>query len=80
MIGDPVWLELSSGHKFLTLYTEAESNAKAGVIVIHGMGVHPDWGLIGRCGRTCRKRLCHLVGADAGAESRCQGRRISADL
>jgi pimeloyl-ACP methyl ester carboxylesterase len=50
MIGDAVWLELASGHKFLTLYTEAES-AKArdgvGVIVIHGMGVHPDWGLIG---------------------------------
>jgi len=46
MTGDPVWLELSGGHKFLTLYTEA-AGAKAGVIVIHGMGVHPDWGLIG---------------------------------
>jgi len=46
MTGDPVWLEIPSGHKFLTLYTEADS-AKAGVIVVHGMGVHPDWGLIG---------------------------------
>ena len=46
MTGDPVWLEIPSGHKYLTLYTEA-NNAKAGVIVIHGMGVHPDWGLIG---------------------------------
>lgn len=46
LTGDPVWLEISSGHKFLTLYTEA-NKAKAGVIVIHGMGVHPDWGLIG---------------------------------
>lgn len=45
LTGDPVWLELSAGHKFLTLYTEA-SNAKAGLIVVHGMGVHPDWGLI----------------------------------
>lgn len=45
LTGDPVWLELSSGHKFLTLYTEA-ADAKAGVIVVHGMGVHPDWGLI----------------------------------
>src|SRR3989339_458094 len=45
LTGDPVWLELSSGHKFLTLYTEAP-NAKAGVIVVHGMGVHADWGLI----------------------------------
>lgn len=46
LTGDPVWLELPDGHKFLTLYTEAP-NAKAGVIVVHGMGVHPDWGLIG---------------------------------
>ena len=46
MTGDSVWLELSGGHKFLTLYTEA-TDAKAGVIVVHGMGVHPDWGLIG---------------------------------
>lgn len=50
LTGDPVWLELSSGHKFLTLYTEAEAakaKAKVGLILIHGMGVHPDWGLIG---------------------------------
>jgi pimeloyl-ACP methyl ester carboxylesterase len=46
LTGDPVWLELNTGHKFLTLYTEAGA-AKAGVIVVHGMGVHPDWGLIG---------------------------------
>ncbi len=46
LTGDPVWLELNTGHKFLTLYTEA-AEAKAGVIVVHGMGVHPDWGLIG---------------------------------
>ncbi len=45
LTGDPVWLEQSGGHKFLTLYTEAP-NAKAGVIVVHGMGVNPDWGLI----------------------------------
>lgn len=50
LTGDPVWLEIPSGHKFLTLYTEADASkikAKTGVIVIHGMGVHPDWGLIG---------------------------------
>lgn len=50
LTGDPVWLEVlkgpASGRKFLTLYTEAP-NTKAGVIVVHGMGVHPDWGLIG---------------------------------
>lgn len=50
LTGDPVWLEVLqgpySGRKFLTLYT-AVPEAKAGVIVVHGMGVHPDWGLIG---------------------------------
>jgi pimeloyl-ACP methyl ester carboxylesterase len=55
LTGDPVWLELAQGHKFLTLYTEA-SKAKAGVIVVHGMGVHPDWGLIA----SLRQRLPDL--------------------
>ncbi|KAF0101915.1 MAG: hypothetical protein FD187_66 [bacterium] len=45
LVGDPVWLELANGRKYLSLFTEA-SGAKAGVIVLHGLGVHPDWGLI----------------------------------
>ncbi len=45
LTGDPVWMELANGRKFLALYTET-SKAKAGVVVVHGMGVHPDWGLI----------------------------------
>lgn len=45
LTGDPVWLELGNGHKFLSLYTEA-AKPKAGVIIVHGTGVHPDWGLI----------------------------------
>lgn len=44
--GDPVYLELPQGHKFLTIFTEA-NNAKMGLIVVHGLGVHPDWNLIG---------------------------------
>jgi len=46
VVGDPVYLEGRAGHKFLTIYTEAP-NAKAGLVIVHGMGVHPDWGLIG---------------------------------
>ena len=46
VVGDPVYLELKNGHKFLTLFTE-EKDAKAGLIIVHGMGVHPDWGMIG---------------------------------
>jgi predicted alpha/beta-hydrolase family hydrolase len=46
VVGDPVYLELANSHKFLTLFTEAPK-ARAAVIVVHGIGVHPDWGLIG---------------------------------
>lgn len=46
--GDPVWLE-ARGIKFLALYNqpgEAGKTSKRGVILIHGRGVHPAWGLI----------------------------------
>jgi hypothetical protein len=45
VVGDPVYLELKSGRKFLALWTPSPK-ARAGVIVVHGLGVHPDWGLI----------------------------------
>lgn len=45
LTGDPAWLELDNGRKFLSLYTEA-NNARAAAIVVHGLGVHPDWNLI----------------------------------
>jgi pimeloyl-ACP methyl ester carboxylesterase len=45
LTGDPVYLEQANGHKFLGLYTPT-GQAKAGVIVVHGIGIHPDWGLI----------------------------------
>lgn len=45
LVGDPVWLDGSGKQKFLGLYTEA-ANAKGAVILGHGIGVHPDWGLI----------------------------------
>lgn len=45
LVGDPVCLALQSGHKFLAIYAP-NPKAVAGVIVVHGLGVHPDWGLI----------------------------------
>lgn len=45
LVGDPVWLDGPDKHKFLGLYTEAP-NARGAVILGHGIGVHPDWGLI----------------------------------
>ena len=46
VVGDAIYLEQKTGHKFLAIYTQAPK-ARAAVIVVHGMGVHPDWALIG---------------------------------
>lgn len=46
VVGDPVYITDGSGRRFLALYTEAR-NAKAAVILVHGAGVHPDWGPVG---------------------------------
>lgn len=45
LVGDPVRLALPSGRKFLAIHAP-NSKAQAGVVVVHGLGVHPDWGLI----------------------------------
>jgi hypothetical protein len=45
LVGDPVYLAQKNGHKFLAIWAP-NPNAVAGVIVVHGLGVHPDWGLI----------------------------------
>jgi len=54
--GEAVWLEAPRTEKFLGIYTEAPS-AKGAIILAHGLGVHPDFGVIGEL----RTRL-----ADAG--------------
>jgi triacylglycerol esterase/lipase EstA (alpha/beta hydrolase family) len=56
VVGDPVYLQTPRGHhKFLTLFTPVAGTDKA-VIVVHGMGIHPDWGLVG----TLRTELADL--------------------
>ena len=45
LVGDPVQLEMPSGRKFLGIYA-ASRPAVAGLVVVHGLGVHPDWNLI----------------------------------
>ena len=40
--GEAIQLE-ADGVEFLGLYTEAASEPKGSVIVLHGIGVHPDW-------------------------------------
>jgi pimeloyl-ACP methyl ester carboxylesterase len=48
VVGDAVYLVTARQPSVLAIYTDGTSPAiaKAAVIVTHGLGVHPDWGLI----------------------------------
>ncbi len=46
MIGEAVWLQQAGGHKFLSLYTEAQK-PRGALIVAHGRGWSPDYELYG---------------------------------
>lgn len=46
VVGDAVRVALPGGRDFLGLYTEA-AGARAAVLLVHGVGVHPDHGVIG---------------------------------
>ncbi len=75
VVGDPVYLQTPRGHhKFLTLFTPSDTGQA--VIVVHGMGIHPDWGMVG----TLRTELADrgfatlsiqmpILAADAKAEA-----------
>lgn len=45
VVGDAVRIPIAS-RTFLGLYTEAK-NPKAAILLVHGVGVHPDYGVIG---------------------------------
>jgi pimeloyl-ACP methyl ester carboxylesterase len=41
--GEAIWLLDDSGHEFLGIYTEGDSKSGQAVILMHGIGVHPNW-------------------------------------
>ena len=41
--GDEVWLSDPRGHEFLAIYTEGDGATEHAVILVHGIGVHPNW-------------------------------------
>lgn len=47
VVGDAVYLATSARPRVLAILTEPSGAAAGGVVVVHGLGVHPDWGLIG---------------------------------
>ena len=55
VVGDAVWLETAAGRKFLAIHAPAAS-PRGAVVIVHGIGVHPDHGMIG----VLRARLTDL--------------------
>ena len=47
VVGDPVYLATAASPKVLAILTDPAGAAAGGIVVVHGLGVHPDWGLIG---------------------------------
>ena len=47
VVGDAVWLATPQHPRVLALYTKAPAATRNAVIVVHGLGVNPDWNLIG---------------------------------
>jgi len=41
--GDELWMTDDSGHEFLGIVTEGDKNSERAVILVHGIGVHPNW-------------------------------------
>jgi len=75
VVGDAVMIKATSGREFLALYTEATA-PRANIVIVHGIGVHPDHSIIG----ILRTRLAErgystlsiqmpVAAADAGPEA-----------
>jgi alpha/beta superfamily hydrolase len=47
VVGDAVYLATPTRPKVLAILAEPSGAAKRGVVIVHGLGVHPDWGLSG---------------------------------
>jgi hypothetical protein len=47
VVGDAIWLATPSRAKVLAILTLPTGPPKAGVVIVHGLGVHPDFGVIG---------------------------------
>jgi pimeloyl-ACP methyl ester carboxylesterase len=41
--GEALWLDDGSGHEFLGIITEGDADSGRAVILVHGIGVHPNW-------------------------------------
>jgi len=75
----PLFANAARHHKFLTLFTPVAGSDKAAIIV-HGMGIHPDWGWSARCVPNWPTRVDDAVDPDADPGRRRPERSLPADL
>lgn len=79
VVGDAVWIKATSGRDFLGLYTRpatpVSASAKPGVVLAHGVGVHPDFGIIG----ILRAKLADLGYATLALQMPVQSKEASVD-
>jgi hypothetical protein len=46
VVGEPVYLATSRRPSVLAIFTMPEARPVGGAVIVHGLGVHADWGLI----------------------------------
>lgn len=47
MVGDAVWLAAPDRDRVLALFTPAQGARQGGVVIVHGLGMQPDFGIVG---------------------------------
>ncbi len=47
VVGDAVYLSTPSRPRVFAILTQPPGTPKGGAVIVHGLGVHPDWGLNG---------------------------------
>jgi alpha/beta superfamily hydrolase len=47
VVGDPVYLATPTRAKVFAILAEPAGAARGAVLIVHGLGVHPDWGING---------------------------------
>ena len=77
VVGDAVRIKAASNREFLALYTEpAKANAALpAIVLVHGVGVHPDFGIIG----ILRAKLADLGYVTLAIQMPVQGKDATVD-
>ena len=77
VVGDAVRINAASNREFLSLYTEPTklNPTLPAIVLVHGVGVHPDFGIIGML----RAKLADLGYATLAIQMPVQGKEATVD-